>query len=138
MKSETLEAEPYTSSLLYMQWKVDHDILDFYRGADKEVPNKITKQPVLSFVASLFDPLGHFAAFTMRLLILLEKCWSRTGQQWDDKIDNEDEDQFLHCVGELDELKYLPLKRPYFDESFKKLDLQFFSDASLVSMCIVA
>ena len=55
-KNKTFEAEPYTSSLLGMQWNVDDDTLEVCRGADKEVPKRVTQPTVLSFVASVFDP----------------------------------------------------------------------------------
>ena len=42
-KSKTFEAELHTSSLLGMQWNLDNDTLEACRGADKEVPNKITQ-----------------------------------------------------------------------------------------------
>ena len=46
---------------------------------------------MLSFVASVFDPLGLFAPFTMRMRILLKTVWAKSGQQWDDKIEVEDQ-----------------------------------------------
>ena len=36
IKNKTFDAEPYTSSLLGMQWNVDDDTLEVCRGADKE------------------------------------------------------------------------------------------------------
>ena len=71
-KNKIFEPEPYTSSLLGMQWNMDDDALEVCRGADKEVPKKVTQRAVLSFVASVFDPLGIFAPFTMRMRILLK------------------------------------------------------------------
>ena len=136
-KSKTVEPEPYTSSLLGMHWNVD-DKLEVCRGADKEVPKKITQRAVLSLVASEFDPVGLFAPFTMRMRILLKAIWAKSGQQWDEKIIERNEDNFLDWVRELAELKNMPLKRRYFDKNYKKMDLHIFSDASLESICIVA
>ena len=87
-KSKNFEAEPHTSSLMGMQWIVENDTLEVCSGAEKEVPNKITQRAVLSFAASVFEPLGLFAPFTMRLLTTI---WAKSGQQWDDKIEVEDE-----------------------------------------------
>ena len=89
--NKTFEAEPHTSSLLGLQWNVQADELEVCRGADKEVPMKITQRAVLSFVASVFDPLGLFALFTMRMRVLLKIIWAKTGQQWDQEIENEDQ-----------------------------------------------
>ena len=71
-KSKIFEAELHTSSLLGMQWGVDNTTQEVCRGADEEVPNKMTQPEVLLFVASVFDPLGFFAPFTMRKRILLK------------------------------------------------------------------
>ena len=90
---------------------------------------------MLSFVASVFDPLGLFAPFTMRTRILLNTIWA---QKWNDKMEQKDEIKFLDWVTELAELKTMPLKRGYSDKSYKKIDLHIFSDASKESMCIVA
>ena len=43
-KNKTFEAEPYTSSLLGMQWNVDDDTLEVCRSANKEMPKKFTQR----------------------------------------------------------------------------------------------
>ena len=85
-KCKTVEAEPKTSSPLGMQWHVDNNTLEVCRGADKEVPNKTTKGAVISFVASVFDPLELVARFTIRMRFLLTTIWANSGQQWDEKL----------------------------------------------------
>ena len=91
-------AEIHSQSLLGMQWNVDNNIRKFCGGAKKEVPNRVKKRAVLSFVASVFDPLGLFAPMTMRMRILLKTVSSDKGQQWDDEIDQEEKQQFLDLV----------------------------------------
>ena len=93
-KNKTFEAEPYISSLLGMQWNGDDNRLEVCRGADKEVPKKFTQQAVLPFVASVFDTLGLFAPFTMRLRTLLKAIWAKSGQQWDNHIDEKRRREF--------------------------------------------
>ena len=110
-KSKTFEAEPHNSSLLGRQWNVNNDTLEVCRGTDKEVPNRITQWRLLSFVASVFDPLGLFAPLTMRMRILLKTIWAKSGQQWDDKIEEEDEEKFLDWVRKISEMKNMPLRR---------------------------
>ena len=78
----TLEAEPAASSLLGLQWNMEEDNLEVCRGDSKEIPNKITQRVVLSFVASVFDPLRVFSHFTMRMRILLKTIWAKHGQVW--------------------------------------------------------
>ena len=57
---KTFEVEPAASSLLGLQWKMKENTLDVCSGASREIPNKITQGVVLSFVASVFEPLGVF------------------------------------------------------------------------------
>ena len=94
-----------------MQWTVDDDTLEACRGADDEVPKKVTQWAVLSFVASVSDPLGLFAPFTMRMRILLKAVWAKRGQQWDDQIDQKYKENSVDCTRELPEIKNMPLKR---------------------------
>ena len=129
--NKTFEAEPHTSSLLGLQWKVEADELEVCRGADREVPVKITQRAVISFVASVFDPLGLFAPYTMRMRMLLKFIWAKTGLKWDQEIDNDDEAVFLLWANELNQLPKSPLRRRYFMSQFDRVDLRIFSDASL-------
>ena len=78
VRIKTFEAEPHTSSLLGMQWRVDNDNLEVCRGPDKEVPNKITHRAVLSFIVLVFDPLEPFAPFAMGIRILLKTIWAKS------------------------------------------------------------
>ena len=113
-------------------------MLEVCRGADKEVPTIVTQRAVLSFVASVFDPLGVFAPLTMRMRTLLKTIWGKTGQQWDQEIKEEERNLFLMWTDELNDLKNSPLRRKSFSNEHDKIDLHIFLDASLESMCIVA
>ena len=136
-KSKTFEAELHTSALLGMQWNVYNDTLEVCRGADKEVPNKTTQRAVLSFVASVFDPVGLFAPFTMRMGVLLKTIWAKSRQQCDDNI--EKTGTSVPGFGERTSgVKKHVLKSRYSDKRYKKEDLHLSSDASLESRCIVA
>ena len=137
-RNKTFEAEPLTSSLLEMKWDVDSDSLEVSCGTDKEIPLKISQRVVLSFVASVFDPLGLFAPFTMRMRILLKTIWAKNGQNWDKQIAADEEELFHRRVQELRQLRSMPLGRRYLVGSFQKVDLHIFCDASLESICIVA
>ena len=136
-KSKTFEAEPHTF-FLGMQWNVDNDTLEVCRGAEKEVLYKITQWAVLSFVASVCDPVRLFAPLAMSKRILLKTISAKHRQECYDKIDNEGEERFLDLVGELAELKSMPLARRYYDRGYKYLDLHISSVASLELVCIVA
>ena len=137
--NKSFEAKLHSSSLLGLQWKMEADELEVCCGADKEAPVKITQRAVLSFVASVFfDPLGLFAPYPMRMRMLLKRFWAKSGQQWDQEIDDDDQAVFLLWANELNQLPSSQLRPRYFMSQFDKVNLHIFSDASLDSMCIVA
>ena len=70
--SKTFEAEPLAPSILGPQWNVKSDSLEICRVMGKEVPVKVTQRVVLSKVSSVFDPLGLFSPFTVRMRLLLK------------------------------------------------------------------
>ena len=65
--SKTFEAEPLAPSILGRQWNVKSDSFEICRGMEKEVPAKVTQRVILSHVSSVFDPLGLFSPFTVRM-----------------------------------------------------------------------
>ena len=71
----TLNAESF--AILGLEWIIDKDCLQVCRGPNKECPPDITQRVVLSFVSSVFDPMGIFAPFTMRMRMLLKSIWIR-------------------------------------------------------------
>ena len=132
----TLNAESFP--ILGLEWIIDKDCLQVCRGPSKECPQDITQRVVLSFVSSVFDPMGIFAPFTMRMRILLKSIWIRFGQSWDEKIADDDKQVFLEWMTEMQTIKNTSLPRNYFPDSPKNIKLHIFSDASLEAMCIVA
>ena len=74
-----LNAEPTSSSVLGLEWKIDQDCLQVCRGPNKECPSEITQRVVLSFVFSVFDPMGICAPFTKRIRMLLKSLWIHHG-----------------------------------------------------------
>ena len=121
----------------YINHQFDH-IVSNVIVANKECPQDITQREVLSFVSSVFDPMGIFAPFTMRMRMLLESIWIRFGQSWDEKFADNDEQVFLDWVTEMQSIKNTPLPRNYFSDNPKNVELHIFNDASLEAMCIVA
>ena len=75
-----LNAEPSSSSILSLKWKMDQDCLQVCRGPNKECPSEVTQRVVLSTVYSVFDSMGIFAPFTMRMRMLLKSLWIHHGQ----------------------------------------------------------
>ena len=79
--SKTFEAEHLAPSILGLQWNVESDSLEICRGTGKEVPAMITQRIVLSHVSSVFDPLGLFSPFTVRMRLLLKRNWKKMGNR---------------------------------------------------------
>ena len=132
----TLNAE--SSPILGLEWIIDADSLQVCRGPNKGCPNEVTQRVVLSFVSLVFDPMGIFAPFTMRMRMLLKSIWIRFGQSWDENINEEDKRTFLEWVKEMQAIKQTSLPRKYFSNIPKNVQLHIFSDASLEAMGIVA
>ena len=109
--SKTFEAEPLALSILGLQWNVESDSLEICRGTGKEVPAKITQRFVLSHVSSVFDPLGLFSPFTVRMRLLLKGIWKKHGQSWVEKLSPEDEIAFKDWASELSHMNEMAIKR---------------------------
>ena len=92
---------PWALSILGLQWNVESDSLEICRGTGKEVPAKVTQRIVLSHVSSVFDALGLFSPFTMRMILLLKGIWKKHGQSWDEELSPEDEIAFKDWASEL-------------------------------------
>ena len=88
--SETFEIEPLNFAILGLKWNVEDETLEVTRGPQKVLPEIVTQRAVLSNVSSVFDPLGVFAPFTMRIQILLKNNWKCNGQEWDKKLSEEE------------------------------------------------
>ena len=136
--SKTFEAEPLAPSILGLQWNVKSDSFEICRGMGKEVPAKVTQRVVLSQVSSVFDPLGLFSPFTVRMRLLLKGIWKKHGQLWDEQVSPEDEIAFKDWASELSHMKEMTLKRNCLSENVEVVDLHVFADASLDAMCMVA
>ena len=136
--SKTFEAQPLAPSILGLQWNVDSDSLVICRGTGKKVPAKITQRIVLSHVSSVFDPLGLFSPFTVRMILLLKGIWKKHGQSWDEELSPEDGIAFNDWASQLNHMNEMAIKRKYLSKNAEVVDLHIFADASLEVMCIVA
>ena len=135
---KTFEAEPQSSSLLWLNWNVDTDSLIVCRGTEQEVPAKLTQRIVLSFVSAVFDPLGICSPFTIQMRFLLKSIWAAMGQAWDKVLLAEHSKLFSDWCSELRERRTRSINRFYFENGCTNLRLHIFTDASEEAMCIVA
>ena len=101
--TKQVEVEPNTegSSVLGLQWTVSDDSLQVCRRTNKEVEAPITQRKILSLVSSVFDPIGLFAPFSVRMRRLRKGIWTKDGQHWDNEVEPGDEAVFLKWKEQL-------------------------------------
>ena len=81
---------------------------------DRPLDKAITQRTVLSFVSSVFDPVGLVAPYTVRARLLLKDIWKISGQSWDDELPEDIRDKFLEWHSGLPLLGQLTIPRCYF------------------------
>ena len=77
-----------TLHVLGLKWNHVTDTLVVSRGVNREHKDSVTQRSVLSFVSSVFDPIGLVAPYTVRARLILKDIWRLSGQQWDDPLAN--------------------------------------------------
>ncbi|KAL1280039.1 hypothetical protein QQF64_014639 [Cirrhinus molitorella] len=117
--------------VLGIQWSSENDTFSFNIDAKDHPP---TRRGLLSVVASLYDPLGFVAPFTLSgKRILQELC--RRGIGWDDPIPENLHSRWEEWKNGLLRLKEVTIPRCYHPQNFGKIvrvELHHFSDASNV------
>ena len=83
---EILSSEGQESHVLGLKWDHVLDTLVVGRGVNRELKDTVTQRTVLSFVSSVFDPIGLVAPYTVRARLLLKEIWRISGQQWDNPL----------------------------------------------------
>ncbi|KAJ8388711.1 hypothetical protein AAFF_G00131200 [Aldrovandia affinis] len=126
----SLNATP-TERALGIQWSLEHDTFSF----NVDLQNKpSTRRGILSVIASLYDPLGFVAPFTLSgKCILQELC--RRGIGWDDPLPEDLSPRWEEWKNGLQKLKEVSIPRCYRPQDFGKTvttELHHFSDASNV------
>ena len=119
-------------------WDHVKDTLVVSRGVDRPLDKAITQRTVLSFVSSVFDPIGLVAPYTVKDRLLLKDIWRISGQKWDDDLPEEIKKQFLEWRSGLQLLGSLTIPSSYFTEPFDRIELHMFGDSSQDVFCAVA
>ena len=110
----TPEVCELSSHVLGLKWNQRSDTLVVSRGVNRSVTEPVTQRLVLSRVASIFDPIGLVAPYTIQAQLMLKEVWRLHGQQWDEVLLEELTEEFLHWSKALPELSTLELQRCYF------------------------
>ena len=129
--------EAHCMFVLGLKWNVAKDTLMIDRGLQRELSSNPTQRELLSFVSSVFDPLGILAPFTITARILLKETWQANGQKWDEPLTAEQKESFTIWVEDMKVIREIELPRLYMPE-MDELELHIFGDASLDAICAVA
>nr|XP_043906906.1 uncharacterized protein LOC122785246 [Solea senegalensis] len=115
--------------ILGIQWSLGNDTFGFSVDAKDHPP---TRRGLLSVGASLYDPLGFVAPFTLSgKCILQELC--RRGNGWDDPLPESLRPRWEEWKSGLQRLKDVTIPRCYHPQDFGnivRVELHHFSDAS--------
>ncbi|KAJ8411417.1 hypothetical protein AAFF_G00162250 [Aldrovandia affinis] len=111
----SLNATP-TERALGIQWSLEHDTFSF----NVDLQNKpSTRRGILSVIASLYDPLGFVAPFTLSgKCILQELC--RRGIGWDDPLPEDLSPRWEEWKNGLQKLKEVSIPRCYRPQDFSQ------------------
>lgn len=130
--TDPLKLSPEVTSeghILDIQWSMVSDSFSFNIMVKDHSP---TRRGLLSVVASLYDPLGFIAPFTLSgKQILQELCHKGIG--WDDPVPEQLCSRWEEWKNGLQALKDITIPRCYHPENFGKvvtIELHHFSDAS--------
>ena len=114
---------------LGLQWSVESDTLHFsYTSIDRQ----LSRRSVLATVASLYDPLGLIAPYTLQGKKILQRMCSK-GTGWDDPPSEDLLPTWETWKADLKQLKHLTIPRCYYPHQFgtlSKLELHHFADTS--------
>lgn len=89
-------------------WNAKEDEFTFKGNPPED--HRITKRSFLRKVATLFDPLGFLAPFTIRARTILQEMWT-TGIDWDDDVPTSIEKKVRNWFSELKKLDSVRIPR---------------------------
>ena len=119
------------SKSLGLEWEVSSDT---FRYTSKPMPSRegpITRRQMLSYVSSLYDPLGLISPVVLQGKVLFQDATAlKLG--WDDNVPLHLENKWWEWLDSLPELNELSFNRCVVPDSFENgvFELHHFSDAS--------
>ncbi|XP_021324883.3 uncharacterized protein [Danio rerio] len=132
VNTDPLNLKPYPAAgahILGIQWSSENDTFGFNTSVKDHSP---TRRGLLSVIASLYDPLGFVAPFTLSGKHILQELCCR-GIGWDDPIPENLRSRWEEWKNGLQRLKEIAIPRCYYPQNFGEIvrvELHHFADAS--------
>ena len=119
-----------STKTLGVWWLSDQDVFTFKENAPSS-DVKYTKRNFLKQIATLFDPIGFLAPFTIRAKMLLQQMWM-AGLDWDEELTEPLTNAARAWFSELPELTLLQIPRCLLvgGKQIDNVSLHTFVDAS--------
>ena len=119
--------------------KADHvkDSLVSSRGVDHHFDKAITQRTVLSFVSSVFEPIGLVATDTVTARLLLKDIRKIIGQSWDNQISEDIRKMFREWHSDIPQLGQLTIPRCFFLRPVDQIELHMIRNSSQDAFCAV-
>lgn len=100
-----------------------------YSTPDITIPEKITKRFLLSFIASLFDPLGLIGPINVIGKILMQQLW-QAKITWDESLPMDLHSEALTYISEIHAVSNLNIQRNVVISNRDHIEIHGFCDAS--------
>ncbi|XP_043228643.1 uncharacterized protein LOC122384898 [Amphibalanus amphitrite] len=115
--------------VLGIAWDPETDMIGVHRPEKRTAPP--TKRGVLATTASIFDPLGLVAPFTLRAKLLMQDVWKQQ-LSWDSELNENDTHRWTAWKMEAEQLSRLRIPRCFAtpESEVVRRELHIFSDAS--------
>jgi len=126
------QTKPITSVLGY-KWDKITDVL-FVELTLEDLPRKITKRIILSYIQRIYDPIGFTSPVTLQPKALMQKLWKEKGG-WEDEIVTELKMEFITWYEQLHDIKNIKIPRNMTNGNSDRKGWQIhtFTDASSVA-----
>ncbi|XP_075253227.1 uncharacterized protein LOC142345029 [Convolutriloba macropyga] len=131
---------PQSQEVLGLPWFPEADTFVIEQKLFHKIKHdeKTSQRKLLRFVASIFDPLGIIAPFTIRFRKVLQAAWNH-GPKWDKPLQLDENSDFENLKKELSSFKDVHLPRKLLKEiPISSIELHTFTDASELALSVVS
>ena len=131
---------PQSQKVLGLPWfpEADTFVIEQKLFHKIKLDEKTSPRKLLRFVASIFDPLGIIAPFTIRFRKVLQAAWNH-GPKWDKPLQLDENSDFENLKKERSSFKDVHLPRKLLNEiPISSIELHTFTDASELALSAVS